>query len=236
MILPATHDTGSAVAAVPTDQEDVLYISSGTWSLMGTEIPEADCSMECMEHNLTNEGGYEYRFRLLNNIMGLWMIQSVRKEFTEEYSYAHICEQASRQLIPSIVDCNDDRFLAPESMTEAVKSFCRESGQQVPANEWETAAVIYNSLGQCYADTIREIEALTGKHYDRIHVVGGGSNAEYLNRITARYTGRTVCAGPGEATAIGNLLVQMISDGVFKNLKEARACVRDSFDIRQYRE
>ena len=121
-------------------------------------------------------------------------------------------------------------------MTEAVKSFCRESGQQVPANEWETAAVIYNSLGQCYADTIREIEALTGKHYDRIHVVGGGSNAEYLNRITARYTGRTVCAGPGEATAIGNLLVQMISDGVFKNLKEARACVRDSFDIRQYRE
>ena len=236
VILPATHDTGSAVAAVPTDQEDVLYISSGTWSLMGTEIPEADCSMECMEHNLTNEGGYEYRFRLLNNIMGLWMIQSVRKEFTEEYSYAHICEQASRQLIPSIVDCNDDRFLAPESMTEAVKSFCRESGQQVPANEWETAAVIYNSLGQCYADTIREIEARTGKHYDRIHVVGGGSNAEYLNRITARYTGRTVCAGPGEATAIGNLLVQMISDGVFKNLKEARACVRDSFDIRQYRE
>ena len=236
VILPATHDTGSAVAAVPTDQEDVLYISSGTWSLMGTEIPEADCSMECMEHNLTNEGGYEYRFRLLNNIMGLWMIQSVRKEFTEEYSYAHICEQASRQLIPSIVDCNDDRFLAPESMTEAVKSFCRETGQQVPANEWETAAVIYNSLGQCYADTVREIEALTGKHYDRIHVVGGGSNAEYLNRITARYTGRTVCAGPGEATAIGNLLVQMISDGVFKNLKEARACVRDSFDIRQYRE
>ena len=208
----------------------------GTYLGMGTEIPEADCSMECMEHNLTNEGGYDYRFRFLKNIMGLWMIQSVRKEFTEEYSYAHICEQASRQLIPSIVDCNDDRFLAPESMTEAVKSFCRESGQQVPANEWETAAVIYNSLGQCYADTIREIEALTGKHYDRIHVVGGGSNAEYLNRITARYTGRTVCAGPGEATAIGNLLVQMISDGVFKNLKEARACVRDSFDIRQYRE
>ena len=236
VVMVPSHDTASAVLAVPSKTSDFAYISSGTWSLLGVELDHAICNEQSRKANFTNEGGYDYTVRFLKNIMGLWMIQSVRKEFTEEYSYAHICEQASRQLIPSIVDCNDDRFLAPESMTEAVKSFCRESGQQVPANEWETAAVIYNSLGQCYADTIREIEALTGKHYDRIHVVGGGSNAEYLNRITARYTGRTVCAGPGEATAIGNLLVQMISDGVFKNLKEARACVRDSFDIRQYRE
>ena len=236
VVLPATHDTGSAVAALPTTEDDALYISSGTWSLMGTELPQADCSRESMERNLTNEGGYGYRFRYLKNIMGLWMIQSVRKEFPEEYSYAEICEQASRQSIPSLVDCNDERFLAPESMIEEVRSFCRETGQQVPGNAWEIAAVIYNSLGKCYADTVREIEQMTGRTYERIYVVGGGSHAEYLNRVTARYTGRTVYAGPGEATAIGNLLAQMISDGVFKDLKEARACVRDSSDIRRYEE
>ena len=234
VVLPATHDTGSAVVAVPTTEDDALYISSGTWSLMGTELMEADCSMESMACNLTNEGGYAYRFRYLKNIMGLWMIQSVRKEFAEEYSFAQICEQASRQSIPSIVDCNDARFLAPASMIEAVKDYCRETGQQVPENEWEIAAVIYNSLGKCYGDTITQIEQRTGKAYDRIYVVGGGSNAEYLNQITAKYTGRTVYAGPGEATAIGNLLVQMIYDGELKDLKDARSCVRDSFAIKQY--
>ena len=234
VILPATHDTGSAVAAVPATEEDALYISSGTWSLMGTELLEADCSMESRLRNLTNEGGYEYRFRYLKNIMGLWMIQSVRKEFAEEYSYAYICEQASKQTIPSIVDCNDDMFLAPSSMINAVKEYCEKTGQQVPQNEWEIAAVIYNSLGKCYGDTIEQIEEMTGKQYDRIYVVGGGANAEYLNQVTAKYTGRTVYAGPGEATAIGNLLVQMIYNKEFGSLKEARACVRESFDIKIY--
>lgn len=233
VILPATHDTGSAVAAVPTMEEDVLYISSGTWSLMGTELTEANCSPESQEYNLTNEGGYDYRFRYLKNIMGLWMIQSVRKEFQEEYSYAYICEQASKQTIPSIVDCNDDRFLAPKSMIDSVCAFCRETGQQIPKSEWEVAAVIYNSLAKCYGDTAEQIERLTGKHYDRIYVIGGGSNADYLNRVTAKYTGRTVCAGPGEATAVGNMLVQMISDGQFSDLKSARGAVRRSFDIRK---
>ena len=231
VILPATHDTGSAVAAVPTTEEDVLYISSGTWSLMGTELMEADRSAESRRQNLTNEGGYGYRFRYLKNIMGLWMIQSVRKELKEEYSYGYICEQARRQEIPSLVDCNDDMFLAPASMAEAVKEYCEKTGQQAPQNEWETAAVIYNSLGKCYGDTIRQIEQRTGKHYDRIYVVGGGSNAAYLNQITAKYTGRTVYAGPGEATAIGNLLAQMLYNREFAGLKEARACVRESFDI-----
>ena len=234
VILPATHDTGSAVAAIPTTEVDALYISSGTWSLMGTELPEADCSFESMKRNLTNEGGYGYRYRYLKNIMGLWMIQSVRKEFGKEYSYAEICEQASKQTIASIVDCNDGRFMAPVSMIDEVKNYCRETGQQVPQSDWETAAVIYNSLGKCYADAILEIEQMTGKTYDRIYVVGGGSNAEYLNRITTKYTGRTVFAGPGEATAIGNLLAQMLYDGEWKDLKEARACVRESFEIRQF--
>ncbi len=234
VILPATHDTGSAVAAIPTVREDALYISSGTWSLMGTELSEADCSAESRVRNLTNEGGYEYRFRYLKNIMGLWMIQSIRKEFAEEYSYGYICEQAQKQDIPSIVDCNDEMFLAPESMTEAVKAYCRQTGQQVPRDEWELAAVIYNSLGKCYGDTLRQIEEMTGKMYDCIYVVGGGSNAEYLNQVTAKYTERTVYAGPSEATAIGNLLVQMIYDRRFGGLKEARGCVKHSFEIKKY--
>ncbi len=234
VVLPATHDTGSAVAAIPSAQEDALYISSGTWSLMGTELAQADCSPESMMYNLTNEGGYEYRFRYLKNIMGLWMIQSVRRELAQEYSYGYICEQAQRQAIPSLVDCNDDVFLAPDSMTEAVKDYCRRTGQQVPENEWETAAVIYNSLGKCYGDTIEQIEKLTGRRYDCIYVVGGGSNAEYLNQVTANCTGRTVYAGPGEATAIGNLLVQMIYNHEFEGLKKARECVRESFHIKKY--
>ncbi len=234
VILPATHDTGSAVAAIPTTKDNALYISSGTWSLMGTELMAADCTLESMKRNLTNEGGYDYRFRYLKNIMGLWVIQSVRREFKEEYSYDYICRQASEQTIPSIVDCNDNCFLAPKSMIEEVKDYCQKSGQQVPENEWETAAVIYNSLGRCYAETIAQIEQMTGQKYDRIYVVGGGSNAEYLNRITAKYTGRAVYAGPGEATAIGNLLVQMLYNQEFVNLKMARACVKDSFEIRKY--
>lgn len=234
VILPATHDTGSAVAAIPTAKDDALYISSGTWSLMGTELLEADCSAESRLRNLTNEGGYEYRFRYLKNIMGLWMIQSIRKEFAQEYSYGYICEQAQKQEIPSIVDCNDDMFLAPASMTEAVKAYCEKTGQQVPQSEWEIAAVIYNSLGKCYGDTFGQIEQMTGKKYDCIYVVGGGSNAEYLNQVTAKYTGRTVYAGPGEATAIGNLLVQMLYDHRFKGLKEARECVKNSFEIKKY--
>ena len=234
VILPATHDTGSAVVAIPTTEDDALYISSGTWSLMGTELFKADCSAESRVRNLTNEGGYEYRFRYLKNIMGLWMIQSVRKEFEEEYSYTYICDQASKQKIPSIVDCNDDMFLAPPSMVEAVKNYCEKTGQQVPQNEWEIAAVIYNSLGKCYGDTIEQIGAMTGKEYNRIYVVGGGSNAEYLNQITAKYTGCTVYAGPGEATAIGNLLVQMIYNQEFEDLKEARECVKKSFKIKKY--
>lgn len=234
VLLPASHDTGSAVMAIPTADEDALYISSGTWSLMGTELLEPDCSKESQQSNLTNEGGYDYRIRYLRNIMGLWMIQSVRREFSHEYSYAHICEQASRQTIPSIVDCNDDSFMAPSSMIGAVRDYCAKTGQQVPQSEWEVAAVIYNSLGKCYGDTVKEIERRTGKRYDKIYVVGGGANAEYLNRITAKYTGRAVSAGPGEATAIGNLLAQMIYDGQFRDLTEARKCVRESFEIKIY--
>ena len=181
VVLPATHDTGSAVLAVPTNDDDAVYISSGTWSLMGIERKEADCSMESMKANFTNEGGYDHRFRYLKNIMGLWMIQSVKKEFTEDLSFAQICEMASKETIPSIVDCNDDCFLAPKSMIKAVQDFCSSTGQQVPETVGEISSVIYNSLAKCYGDTVQEIEEITGKKYSTIYVVGGGSNAGYLN-------------------------------------------------------
>lgn len=234
VVLPATHDTGSAVLAVPTNDDDAVYISSGTWSLMGIERKKADCSMESMKANFTNEGGYDHRFRYLKNIMGLWMIQSVKKEFTEDLSFAEICEMASKETIASIVDCDDDSFLAPKSMIEAVQKFCRDSNQQVPETVGEIASVIYNSLAKCYGDTVEEIEKITGKKYSTIYVVGGGSNAGYLNELTAKYTGRKVSAGPSEATAIGNVIVQMLHDGVFASLPEARTCVKESFDVKMY--
>ena len=235
VIAPATHDTGSAVIAVPTDSDNTLYISSGTWSLMGTELMKANCSPESKANNLTNEGGYDYRFRYLKNIMGLWMIQSVKKEIGGELSFGEICEQASKCDISSIVDCNHDRFLAPANMTREVQAACRESGQQVPEGIAEVASVIYNSLAECYAQTIRELECITGQKYDRIHIVGGGANADYLNRLTAQATGVTVYAGPTEATAVGNLAAQMLTVGELKDLKDARACVFRSFPIAEYK-
>ena len=234
VVLPATHDTGSAVAAVPAQKEQFLYISSGTWSLMGTELKSADCSEQSRLHNFTNEGGYEHRFRYLKNIMGLWMIQSVKKEIGQGKSYGEICDEASKESISSVVDCNNSRFLAPENMTEEVKNACRESGQQVPEGIAQVASVIYRSLARCYATTVQELQELTGCSYEHIHVVGGGANADYLNKLTAKETGMTVQAGPVEATATGNLVVQLVAAGELKDLNEARACIGESFPIKTY--
>jgi rhamnulokinase len=234
IVLPATHDTASAVMAVPSNEDKTLYISSGTWSLMGTERLYADCSLKSKLHNLTNEGGYAYRFRYLKNIMGLWMIQSVRKEFESSYSYSELCEMASKTDIQSVVDCNDNCFLAPGSMLGEIRRYCKESGQQVPVTDGEIAAVIYKSLAQCYSSTLKEIEELTGLSYERIHVVGGGANADYLNKLTAQYTKRKVFAGPVEATAIGNLSAQMIAAEELRDLQAARNSVYNSFDIKEF--
>lgn len=235
VVLPPTHDTASAVMAVPTNDADMCYISSGTWSLMGVERAEADCSKASEKANFTNEGGYNGRITYLTNIMGLWMIQSVRKKLAPDMSYGDLCAQAAKESIGSIVDCQDESFLSPEDMVEAVRDFCRKTGQQIPETLPELACVIYNSLARCYADKLGEIERLTGRTYDRIHIIGGGSNAEYLNELTAKYTGAEILAGPGEATAIGNILAQMIAEGVFADLAEARACVAKSFEIQSFR-
>lgn len=234
VVLPPTHDTASAVMAIPTDDEDVCYISSGTWSLMGVERKDADCSPKSKEANFTNEGGYGGRITYLANIMGLWMIQSVRNKLAPDMSYGELCAQASEEKIDSIVDCQDDCFLSPEDMVAEIKDYCKRTSQTVPETLPELACVVYNSLAKCYAEKLQEIEKLVGRSYDRIHIIGGGSNAVYLNELTAKYTGVPVYAGPGEATAIGNILTQMIREGIFENLKTARQCVAKSFEIKVY--
>lgn len=235
VIVPGTHDTASAVAAVPSAPgEDVIYISSGTWSLMGTEQKKPVCTEAARINNFTNEGGCDGRYRFLKNIMGLWMIQSVRAEIASEQTFSQICEGAAKEKITSIVDCDDDRFLAPISMTEEIQKACRESGQLVPEGISQVACVVYNSLAQCYAKAVKGMENITGKTYEKIHIVGGGSNASYLNQLTATVTGKTVCAGPAEATAIGNLAVQMLSHGGFSDLQEAKTCIRKSFSVSVY--
>ena len=240
VVLPATHDTGSAVMSVPSTDENTLYISSGTWSLMGCELTEANCSETARKANFTNEGGYNKRYRFLKNIMGLWMIQSVKKELEEGYDYpgksgdedfsfASLCDRAKEANIDSIVDANDSRFLNPHSMIAEVQKACQESGQQIPKTPWELSRVIYRSLAACYKEATEEIEEITGKHFDCVYIVGGGSNAVYLNELTALETGKRVNAGPSEATAIGNLGAQMLADGVFADLTGFRKCVLESF-------
>ncbi|MDE7309263.1 MAG: rhamnulokinase [Lachnospiraceae bacterium] len=228
----ASHDTASAVMAMP---KQGLYLSSGTWSLMGVETEQAICTEESRMANFTNEGGYEYRFRYLKNIMGLWMIQSVRHELNDAYSFAELCEMAAdNKSFPSYVDVNDAVFMAPDNMTKAIQNYCRKTKQTAPETTGEIVAVIYQSLAECYKKTVKELEANTQRTYDKIQIIGGGSNAAYLNQLTANATKKTVYAGPAEATAIGNIIAQMIQKNELKDLKEARQCVSDSFDIKVY--
>ena len=236
VVAPCTHDTGSAVLAVPANDDDFIYISSGTWSLMGLEREKADCSKESCSLNLTNEGGYNGTIRYLKNIMGLWMIQQVRHEANDAYSFAQICEMAEEAKdFPSRVDANDECFLSPDNMTEEVKDYCRRTGQKVPETMGEIATVIYTSLAECYARTAKELEDITGRTYSRIHIVGGGANAGYLNELTAKATMKEIHAGPGEATAIGNITAQMLKAKEFGSVEEARNVIHESFGIKIYR-
>ena len=219
VVAPATHDTGSAVLAVPANDDDFIYISSGTWSLMGIERKEADCSEKSCEMNFTNEGGYAGRFRYLKNIMGLWMIQSVRHEVNDAYSFAEICAMAEEAKdFPSRVDANDECFLSPDNMTEEVKDYCRRTGQKVPETLGEIATVIYTSLAECYAKTAKELEEMTGRTYSRIHIVGGGSNAigifrGFLGDESVRLIGAEA-AGSGESGCFNSASLNLGSPGV----------------------
>jgi rhamnulokinase len=239
VVLPCTHDTGSAVLAVPQADEHTLYISSGTWSLLGCERKEPDTSMQAHDANFTNEGGYGHTIRFLKNIMGLWMIQCLQKEFQKEdpqgdYSFGTLCQRAAEESISSIVDVNEERFLSPDSMTQEVQEACRESRQEVPVTPWQMARVVYRSLAVRYQWAVRELEDMTGQTFNTLCIVGGGSKAVYLDELTAASTGLHVLAGPSEATALGNLGVQMMADDVFPDVSSFRACIRKSFSVKEY--
>ncbi len=235
VVLCGSHDTASAVMAVPAGASESVYISSGTWSLMGIESKKAIINDDARLANFTNEGGYEHRFRFLKNIMGLWMIQSIRHEYNDAYSFAELCEMAKENTdFPSRVDVNDDMFLSPDNMTKAVQNYCKDTGQKVPETIGELAAVVYQSLAICYKKAIKNLEGIAGKTYNSIHIIGGGSNAAYLNQLTANETGKKIYAGPSEASAIGNMLAQMIRNEEFTSLQNARICVFYSFDIKNY--
>lgn len=227
VVLSASHDTASAVLAVKAREKDFLYISSGTWSLLGIETEEFRGDEESRQAGFTNEGGVWGTYRYLKNIMGLWMIQQVRSELEDKYSFAQLCQMASDVGDPfAFVDVNDPCFMAPENMIAAIQSYCRNQKSKVPETPGEIANVIYHSLAKYYKESIVNLEHLTKKTYDTIYIVGGGSNATYLNDLTAQYTGKKVVVGPSEATAIGNALTQMIAVGKVKDTRDARALVR----------
>lgn len=249
VILPATHDTGSAFLAVPARDDNAVYLSSGTWSLLGVENEVPITTAESQAQNFTNEGGAWYRFRYLKNIMGLWMIQSIRRELngvayvqgkesrtaaTKQWSFPDLIAEAKKcEDFTSIVDVNRDCFLSPESMIQAIKDECAATGQPVPETVGEIMQCVYTSLSLCYRDAIASLQKLTGKVYTSVNIVGGGCQDGYLNQRTAQATGLPVFAGPVEGTAIGNLIVQMIAGGDLSNLQAARDAIRASFEIKE---
>lgn len=235
VVLAATHDTASAVLSVPTRSDDAIFLSSGTWSLMGVERMHPDCSEASMKLNFTNEGGYAYRFRYLKNIMGLWIIQSIRRELGQNYSFAQLCEMAEEAAdFPTLIDVDDPSFLAPEDMQKAIRDYCERSGQRLPDDVGSMVKCVLKSLAQSYAKTVRGIEQITGRQYSALHIVGGGCQNTYLNRLSADATGKRVFAGPVEATAIGNVMIQAIRAGELAGLEDARAVVRNSFPVTLY--
>ena len=237
VILPASHDTGSAFLAVPAGEGDSVTLSSGTWSLLGVELEHPVTTPESRAANFTNEGGYQYRYRYLKNIMGLWMIQNLRREMAENGQLPGFGElsRLAREAadFPGRVDVDDPVFMAPESMSAAVRAYCERTGQPVPQSPGGLLSCVYHSLAQCYAQSVRQLEALTGRSFQAVHIVGGGSQDAYLNQLTASATGLPVYAGPTEGTALGNLLVQMIAQGEFASLQEARDAIRASFAVKE---
>ena len=237
VILPASHDTGSAFLAVPAGEGDSVTLSSGTWSLLGVELEQPVTTPESRAANFTNEGGYQYRYRYLKNIMGLWMIQNLRREMAENGQlpgFGELSRLAREEAdFPGRVDVDDPSFMAPESMSAAVRAYCERTGQPVPQSPGELLSCVYHSLAQCYAQSVRQLERLTGRSFQAVHIVGGGSQDAYLNQLTASATGLPVYAGPTEGTALGNLLVQMIAQGEFAGLQEARDAIRASFAVKE---
>src|SRR5699024_8725852 len=235
VLLPATHDTGSAVVSVP-ESDDTIYISSGTWSLIGVENHFPICVTKALDYNFTNEGGIDYRFRFLKNIMGLWMIQEVKRNYNDRFTFAEFAEMADQVAdFHSKVNVDDDRFLKPENMIEEIQKYCAETNQAIPEAPGEVAKCVFDSLAVSYQTAIDQIEEIYEKEFKTINVIGGGSQNEMLNQLIADITGKEVLAGPSEATAIGNLVSQLITLEEIDNLNEARHIVKNSFELKAFR-
>jgi rhamnulokinase len=240
VIAAAGHDTACAVAAVPATSSDFIYLSSGTWSLMGIESPQPIINQESLAFNLTNEGGVNNTFRVLKNIMGMWLLQECRREWAlqgQSYSYAELTQMAAQAPpLRSFVRPSDPRFLHPGdaqlgTMAVRIQAFCQEKGQPVPRLIGEITRCILESLVLEYRRTVEQLDAITGKQLPVIHIIGGGSRNQLLNQMTADATGRIVVSGPVEATATGNILLQAIATGHLASLEEARCLVRLSREI-----
>ncbi len=241
VVAPPTHDTASAVAGVPTantGKPNWAYLSSGTWSLMGVEMAKASLTPRALELNMTNEGGVDGTYRLLKNIMGLWLIQQCKRSFEstgKAYTYTQLEDMACKaQPLRSLVDPNDARFLSPVDMPKAMREFCRESKQPVPRNEGEFIRCANESLALKYRQVLGGLEELTGNRIEVIHIVGGGAKNKILNQFTADACQRPVLGGPVEATAMGNLLTQVRSSGELSSLAEMRQVIRQSTEVETF--
>ena len=239
VVATATHDTGSAVAAVPfADGVQAAYISSGTWSLVGLEVGRPVISDATLKANITNEGGVAGTYRLLKNVMGLWLVQECRRRWSQEgeaWTYEELITLAEKASpFTAFIDPDDERFLRPGDIPAQVRIACRETGQPEPTDPGQLIRVILESLALKYRVVLRQLEAATGARVDVIHTVGGGAQNQLLCQMTADATGRALLAGPVEATAIGNLMIQAIALGELGSLRDARAVIRNSFPVEEH--
>ncbi len=238
VIKVASHDTASAVLAVPAEDEDFLYISSGTWSLMGIESKTPVINELSAKYNFTNEGGVFGTIRILKNIMGLWIEQESRRQWTREgtkYSFDELSEMAlASKPFQCFIDPDDQLFATAGNMPRRIREYCEKTGQHVPENVGEIVRCIFESLALRYRWTAEKLEELTGRTYPVINIVGGGTKEEMLSQFTADASHRKVCAGPVEATALGNIAMQCIASGEIKDMWEARRIIRNSTDIKEY--
>ncbi len=238
VIAPPTHDTGSAVIAVPTTTRNFAYISSGTWSLIGLEIDSPIINDAAYEANVTNEGGAEGKLRFLKNIMGLWLVQQSRAAWRAEgadYSYDQLATMATdAPPFLSFIDPDDPSFFPPGDMPARIREFCTRTGQVVPETPGAVLRVIYESLALRYREALDKMIALSGQTVDRMHIIGGGSQNAVLCQMTADAIGRPVYAGPVEATVLGNAIVQLIALGELKSVADGRALLSQQSDIKVY--
>ena len=231
----ATHDTASAIIAAPGVNDGWAYISSGTWSLIGVENKTPIITDLALENNYTNERGANNTIRFLKNIIGMWVIQEVRQQLQADYSFQQLAEEAEKtEPFQQFINLNDKRFLNPENMIKEIQHYCRQTRQKIPRTAGELACCIYSNLAIIYAIAIKELETITEKPIEQFHIIGGGARNDFLNQLTADMSGKAVYAGPIEATATGNLLMQMIAAKEVKDIKEARQVVRNSFPIKVF--